>query len=280
MKKNVQTVRVSVHGHSPESDGTSSIHELVVAAGKAKIDYFGLADHETTSGIPTLYREVAWYNAAYGKAIEAVAGFEVNFADSGDVIFSKPGPLDRAFLAWGEQVIAKRKSCSTVRAIKTAVKRFDAIVIFPHVGAPMAKSVRIDRLYSIVKKLNRSTGKNVCLEIKNFATRVFLTTTADREHRLNVIADELGLAKAGFSDFHSAWMVDRQVSLAYISSMAPQALTSAIKRRAIEPASTVPLGVMMWLRLVGTMLRSFFIFKQKYAGWVQIFSLPRTQFGY
>lgn len=269
--KKTQSFRVSIHGHSPESDGLSSIFELVTAAGRSKIDYFGLADHNTTAGIPTLYREVSAYNRTHDHQIQPVAGVEIKFADSGDIIFSKPGVLDPAFLSWAQHVIAKRESYPTVRAINQAVRHFGAIVTIPHVGAPLAGSVSRGRFVEILKKLTPRVRKQVAVETRNYATQVFWIFTIAREEVIERLVDSFGVARVGYSDFHEAWMVKKQVSV--ITGLTPtaQTLKKAMRARVVKPSYREPLGFFEWLRLVVTLGQAWLLYKQKYAGW----SLPR-----
>ena len=267
--KTLPTFRVSLHGHGPDSDGSSSIAELVEAAGRSKIDYFGLADHNTTAGIPTLYREVASYNRTHDHQIQAVAGVEIHFTD-GHVIFSKAGPIDHAFLGWAESVAAKRETMSTARAINQAVRRFGAIVTIPHVDAPFAGSMTRTKLSRITQKLTPAVRSHIAVETKNYATALFWILTIAREEWLEGFVRDLGLARVGFSDFHEAWMVKKQVSMFCGVTPTPQALTKAIRTRTIGPRYRPSLGLFEWVRLVWTMVRAHVVYKVKYAGW----SLP------
>lgn len=267
--KKLKSYRVSLHGHGPDSDGLSSIAELVEAAGRSKIDYFGLADHNTTAGIPTLYREVGTFNRTHDHQIQAVSGIEVHFTD-GDVIFSKAGPIDPAFLGWCESVAAKRETMPVARAINQAVWRFGAIVTIPHVDAPFAGSLSLERLERIIKKLAPSVRRNVAIEVRNYATQVFWILTVAREEVIERLIDSFGLAKVGYSDFHEAWMVKKQVSV--ITGLTPtaQTLKKAIRKRVVKPSYREPLGLFEWLRLVVTLGQAWLLYKQKYADW----SLP------
>lgn len=267
--KKTKSYRVSLHGHGPDSDGLSSIVELVEAAGRSKIDYFGLADHNTTAGIPTLYREVGTFNRTHDHQIQAVSGIEVHFTD-GDVIFSKAGPIDPMFLGWCESVAAKRDTMPTVRAINQAVRRFGAVVTIPHVDAPFAGSLSLERLGRIIKKLAPSVRRNVAIEVRNYATQVFWILTIAREEVVGRAADELGLATVGYSDFHDAWMVKKQVATFPAPAATPQALKRAIRTRTIRFAYRPSLGPFEWVRLLATMVRALVVYRFKYAGW----SLP------
>lgn len=265
--KKTRSFRVSLHGHSPESDGLSSIREIVEAGGRSKIHFLGLADHNTTAGIPGLYREVASYNRSHEHQIQAVGGIEVKFADSGDVIISKPGPIDYAFLAWAEGVAVKRGTMPAVRAINEAVRRFGAMVTFAHVDCPFAGSVSSARLSEIVKKLTPRVRRHIAMEVRNYATAVFSVLTVAREERLEALAGQLGLATVGFSDFHHAWMVKKQVSAFQASVPTGLALKKAIKTRTIKAAWRESLGLFEWFRLTWTVGRALLLFKLKYAGW-------------
>lgn len=268
--KKLQRFRVSLHGHSPESDGLSSIRDIVEAAGRSKIHFLGLADHNTTAGIATLYREVAAYNRSHEHQIQAVAGIEINFADSGDVIFSKPGPIDHTFLSWAESVSARRQSMPAVRAIYEAVRKFGAIVTIAHLDCPFAGSVSTERLIQILNKLTPRVRRHVALEVRNYATQVFTILTVAREERVESLARDLGLATIGSSDFHHAWMVKKQVSIFEAGSANALSLKKAIKTRSIRASWRESLGLFEWIRLFWTMSRAVFLFKFKYAGW----SLP------
>ena len=267
--KKTKSYRVSLHGHGPDSDGVSSIAELVEAAGRSKIDYFGLADHETTAGIPTLYREVGTFNRTHDHQIQAVSGIEVHFTD-GDVIFSKAGPIDPAFLGWCESVVAKRETMPTARAINQAVRRFGAIVTIPHVDAPFAGSITRTKLSHITQKLTPAVRSHIAVEVRNYATALFWILTIAREEWLEGLVADLGLARVGFSDFHDAWMVKKQVAMFPAAVATPQALKKAIRTRTIRAAYRPSLGLFEWVRLLATMVRALVAYKIKYAGW----SLP------
>lgn len=273
--KTLQTFRVSLHGHGPDSDGVSSITDVVEAAGRSKIDFLGLADHNTTTGIAVLYRKVAEYNRDHEHQIQAVSGIEVHFAD-GDVIFSKTGPVDSAFLSWCESVATKRTTMATASAINQAVRQYGAIVTIPHVDAPFAGSLSGSRLGRIMKKLPPGVRRNVALEVRNYATQVFWILTVAREERLDRLAGSLGLATVGFSDFHHSWMVKKQVSTFEAAGGTGAALKKAIHSRSIKPAYRPGLGLFEWIRLVWTVSRALILYKTKYAGW----SLPALRPSY
>lgn len=267
--KTLQTFRVSLHGHGPDSDGSNSIAELVEAAGRSKIDYLGLADHNTTAGIPTLYRDVAGYNRTHDHQIQAVSGIEIHFTD-GHVIFSKAGPIDHAFLGWAESVVAKRETMSITRAINQAVRRFGAMVTIPHVDAPFAGSMTRTKLSHITQKLTPAVRSHIAVEVRNYATALYWILTIAREEWLEGLVTDLGLARVGFSDFHEAWMVKKQVSTFPAAAATPQALKKAIRTRTIRAAYRPGLALFEWVRLLWTMVRAHVAYKIKYAGW----SLP------
>ena len=66
----VEGVRIDLHTHSSESDGTQSPQEVMASAAQAGLDVVALTDHDTYSGWATAVPAAAEYGVALVRGIE------------------------------------------------------------------------------------------------------------------------------------------------------------------------------------------------------------------
>ncbi len=91
--------RIDLHTHTTASDGTLSPEALVRAAAERGLHYLGIADHDTTNGLPEAIRESGqWPHLTVIPAVElsATSTFGGDFHLLGYCIDATSGPLQHA----------------------------------------------------------------------------------------------------------------------------------------------------------------------------------------
>ncbi|EOM77382.1 PHP domain-containing protein [Rhodococcus rhodnii] len=114
-------MRIDLHAHSSESDGTDSPARLVAAAAEAGLDVVAITDHDTTAG---------WEAAAAARpdSLTLVRGMEMSCAGRGEDGFDVPvhllaylfDPAAPAFAAERERLRAER--VDRIRAMATRMR--------------------------------------------------------------------------------------------------------------------------------------------------------------
>ena len=254
-----QSMTLSIHGHTRESDGAGDPSILVAKAAEAVLDFFGVSDHESVAAVPSIYDAVDRYNQAHGTSIQAVAAFEVNIGkpgDQGDIVFAKPGPLDPAFLAWGQGVIDRRRETTPEEAITEGVLVHGAIALLVHPELWLSQSFSLARIEQMVGNLSPQVVKHVVLEVGNWAGNIFLFFNTKREERVEALAYKLGLARLASTDFHAAWMIPMWSTQYKAIEATPQSFYQAIENRQTEPGEPVALSLVLYARLAYALFRA------------------------
>lgn len=246
---------VSFHGHSLYSDGHSTVDDLVRAAYQTKLDYFGISDHRTTAGVPSLFAAIERINEEEGRTMVPVAACEIHPIE-GEVIVAMPGVYDQGFLKWCDS-IGKRKY-DVVTVIQHAISSYNALVVIPHGGDKRAKGVSFDDIEKISDSLSDKQRKNLGLEVHNWSMRLFGDESNTRELRLEDLCKKHNLACLGFSDFHETWVIPEQYSVFNGTSRYPNAdeLYDAFQGRRIHPAVST-INRRRYIRLIYTIGKAF-----------------------
>jgi len=174
----------------------------------------------------------------------------------GDIVFAKPGPLDPAFLAWGQGVIDRRRETTPEEAITEGVLVHGAIALLVHPELWLSQSFSLARIEQMVGNLSPQVVKHVVLEVGNWAGNIFLFFNTKREERVEALAYKLGLARLASTDFHAAWMIPMWSTQYKAIEATPQSFYQAIENRQTEPGEPVALSLVLYARLAYALFRA------------------------
>lgn len=248
-------VKISFHGHSRHSDGLDPVEDLVVEAARQGITYFGISDHNTVNGVAELYRTISRVNQSGRHIFVPVSAIEI-MTTQGDLVVARPGEMDSSFLRWAKDKGENARRVFLTQTIKEAVEGFDAIAVIPHPGAPFMEAVSLSELVSLRERLDKNVLLNVGVEVKNWSTRIMVGLNPLRELVVCRIADTLGLAKFGLSDFHSHWQIGKQFTLVKTNDLTADGLLNATKNRQVYPGRGDNLTPRLWMKLFLTFAQS------------------------
>lgn len=250
-----QRYTASFHGHSPFSDGVSPIPELVRVAAQAKVTYFGISDHCTLNGARELYEQIAIVNDNLEVNMIPVSAVEIT-TSQGDLVVAKPGKYDQGFVDWGNRWGERRHQHALLETIGLAVNHFGAIAVIVHPAETLLSSASIGTIRQLVETLDYQTLTNVGLEVHNWSTKLLPIRTRFREWMIGRLATNINLAQFGFSDFHSSWIIPKQLTCAYLPSPTPEEFITAVQQRRVYPSQERPISPADWLRLAHAVTRA------------------------
>lgn len=72
------------------------------------------------------------------------------------------------------------------------------------------------------------------------------------------VATSLNLAQFGFSDFHQAWQIPKQLTYADLRSPTPEDFMVAVQQRKVFPSQGEPISPINWMRLIFTFTTTHF----------------------
>jgi hypothetical protein len=254
-------IRLSFHGHTSYSDGVSSIHDLVEAAGAAKLDFFGASDHNSTSGLKELNTEIDKYNQRTGAGMHMVSAVEITVGADGHIVFATPG-FDPQFIVWADRVSAQRCTYNAIRAIFETVADHGTVVSIVHPGVLGTRSLSLSSLRTLGDSLPEEIKKNVGIEVSNWMSQIFQPHTALRELELRKLAQEYDFATFGGSDYHAAWMIPMLYTQYVAQDATEETFLSAVHNRTVIPSKAQ--GSMLdMMHLAENLTKSARIAKQK-----------------
>lgn len=247
----------SFHGHSPYSDGLSPVPALVKKAADLGINFFGISDHNTANGVRELYDAITRTEDNLGISITPVSAVEIT-TNQGDLLIAKPGNYNPEFIKWANGWSEERHQHDLLETINVAVKSFEAIAVVVHPGEPLLSGVPVDLLKELPEKLDQKTLLNVGLEVQNWSTRLLPRRARLRELMIGRLATSLNLARFGFSDFHHAWQIPKQLTYADLKSPTPEDFMVAVQQRKVFPNQGESISPINWMRLIFTFITTHF----------------------
>lgn len=257
--------RVSIHGHSIESDGQMDVDAIVEEAGSLGLDFIGLTDHETMLGARRLPAAVASYNERHPyNLLVAVPGIELRVNDFGrhtDMLVALPFTDDKRhadFIHWTRWASLHADKLSAESLAKDAVAYHDAMVVIPHPDLPLAGSMSFSRMRGFCLKAPDWVRSHVGIEVWNHSQQLVLPLNPLRPFFLSRAIRDLPVARFYFTDFHSRRMLAAGGSKFFGTERSSGELMRAVSERRIEPMYSNPDGSLRdWFHLFITYARQW-----------------------